>query len=93
LTNLFACDRVPPKGQNVPRYCDRTVDAALRRFLATYDHGEQLAASRVVQERMARDVPTIVTDAREDLFVFNEDLHGFHPNQVTPFDDLVEADI
>ena len=93
LTNLFACDRVPPKGQNVPRYCDREVDAALRRFLETYDVREQRAASRFVQQRMARDVPTIVTDAREDLFVFNEDLHGFHPNQVTPFDDLVDADI
>jgi peptide/nickel transport system substrate-binding protein len=93
LTNLFACDRVPPKGQNVPRYCDHDVDAALRRFLSTYDEREQRAASRFIQERIVRDVATIVTDAREDVFVFNDDLHGFHPNQVTPFDDLVDADI
>ncbi|MDB5040157.1 MAG: extracellular solute-binding protein family 5, partial [Candidatus Eremiobacteraeota bacterium] len=93
LTNTFACDRVPPKGQNIPRYCDREVDAALNRFLTTYVPAEQLAASRFVQERLVRDVPTIVTDVREDLYAYNDDLHGFHPNQVTPFDDLVDADI
>jgi peptide/nickel transport system substrate-binding protein len=93
LTNTFACDRVPPKGQNIPRYCDHEVDAALDRFLTTYVPAEQLAASRFVQERLARDVPTIVTDVREDLYAYNDDLHGFQPNQVTPFDDLVDADI
>jgi peptide/nickel transport system substrate-binding protein len=93
LTNLFACDRVPPKGQNVPRYCNREVDRALSRFIDSYDYETQRAASRVVQENLARDVPTIVLDAREDIYAYNQDLHGFHPNQVTPFDDLVDADI
>jgi hypothetical protein len=34
-----------------------------------------------------------VTDAREDVYAFNDDLQGFHPNQVSLFDDLVNADI
>ncbi len=93
LTNLFACDRVPPKGQNVPRYCNREVDRALSRFIDSYDDQTQRAASRVVQENLVRDVPTIVLDAREDIYAYNQDLHGFRPNQVTPFDDLVDADI
>ena len=93
LTNLYACDRVPPKGQNVPRYCNRAADAAMRRFITTYDLAEQQAASRILQEALVRDVPTIVLDAREDVYAFNDDLHDFHPNQVTAFDDLVEADI
>jgi peptide/nickel transport system substrate-binding protein len=93
LTNLYSCKRVPPKGQNVPRYCDREVDAAFERFITGYDEPVQRAASRFAQERMARDVPFIVTDAREDVYAFNDDLHGFAPNQVTPFDDLVDADI
>ncbi len=93
LTNLFGCDRVPPKGQNVPRYCNRAVDRALTRFITTYDEAAQYDAERVIQENLARDVPTIVTDAREDVYAYNQDLHGFHPNQVTPFDDLVDADI
>ena len=93
LTNLFACDRIPPKGYNVPRYCDRDSDRAMRRQISTYDEGAQRAASRVVQLRLARDVPLVVLDAREDVYAFNDDLHGFAPNQVTPFDDLVDADI
>lgn len=93
LTNLFACNRVPPKGQNIPRFCDAAADAALSRFIQTYDEGEQRAASRALQLRLVDQVPTIVTDAREDVYAFNDDLHGFHPNQVTPFDDLVDADI
>jgi peptide/nickel transport system substrate-binding protein len=93
LTNTFACDRVPPNGQNIPRYCDRAVDAALARSLTTYDPAQQLAALRFIQERIARDAPTIVTEVREDLYAYNDDLRDFHPNQVTPFDDLVDADI
>ena len=93
LTNLFACDRVPPKGQNMPRYCDPTVDAALRRIHRDLRLGVQRAASRSHPGAIARDVPTIVTDAREDVYAFNDDLRGFHPNQVTAFDDLVDADI
>jgi len=93
LTNLYGCDRVPPKGQNVPRYCDREADRAMRRYTSSYDPAVQLSAVRFVQERIARDVPIITTDAREDVFAFNDDLHDFNPNQATAFDDLVNADI
>jgi peptide/nickel transport system substrate-binding protein len=93
LTNLFASDRVPPKGQNIPRFRDGATDAALRRFTGTYDLARQGDALREVQLRLVDQVPTIVTDAREDVYAFNSDLHDFHPNQVTPFDNLVEADI
>lgn len=95
LTNLFACDRIPPKGQNVPRYCDRSgrVDAALKRFLASYDDAVQRKESTFVQETLARDVPLIVLAVRDDLLAYNDDLRDFHPNQVSAFDDLVDADI
>jgi peptide/nickel transport system substrate-binding protein len=91
--NLFECDRVPPKGQNIPRWCDPDADRALHRFAGTYDEAQQRAYSRTFQTDLVRDVPTIVLDAREDVYAFNDDLHGFAPNQVTPFDDLVDADI
>ncbi|MBV8368817.1 MAG: peptide ABC transporter substrate-binding protein [Candidatus Eremiobacteraeota bacterium] len=93
LRNLYGCDRFPPVGQNALRWCDREADAALRRFILTYDEAQQRAASRTFQLALVRDAPTIVTDARQDVFAFNDDLRGFRPNQATPFDDLVEADI
>jgi peptide/nickel transport system substrate-binding protein len=93
LTSLFSCASIPPRGLNDVRYCDAQVDRALKRFDGSYDEGTRRAASRFIQERLVRDVPTIVTNAREDIFAYNDDLHGFRPNQVTPFDDLVDADI
>ncbi len=92
-TNIFGCDRFPPKGQNVHRYCSRAADEALRRLRESYDQAEQRAASRAFQLQLVADVPTVVLDVREDLYAFNDDLHGFHPNQATAFDDLVDADI
>lgn len=93
LENLFGCDRFPPKGANTVRYCSPAVDRAFAAFDRTYEPAAQQQAARFFQEQLVRDVPTVVTDAREDLFSYNDDLHGFHPNQVTPFDDLVDADI
>ena len=93
VANLFECERVPPKGQNMPRWCDLAADRAMHRFAGTYDVAEQRADSRLLQTEIVRDVPTVVLDAREDIYAFNDDLHGFAPNQVTPFDDLVDADI
>jgi peptide/nickel transport system substrate-binding protein len=93
LNNLFGCDRVPPKGQNIPRYCDRDVDRAMDRFEGSYVEADQRVEARFIQERLVRDVPTIVTDVREDLFAYNDDLQGFHPNQVSLFDAIVDADI
>lgn len=93
LTNLFACDRMPPHGQNVVRFCDPAVDRALARFEGSYDENVQREALADAQRRIVADAPTVVMYARRDVFAFNDDLHGFHPNQVTPFDDLVDADI
>jgi peptide/nickel transport system substrate-binding protein len=93
LRNQFASDRIPPIGQNIPRFRDAATDRALTRFVESYDAAEQRAAMRTVQERLVSEVPTIVTDVRADVYAFNDDLHDFHPNQVTPFDGLVDADI
>ncbi|GAC1424205.1 MAG: hypothetical protein NVSMB5_18180 [Candidatus Velthaea sp.] len=35
LSNIYACDRMPPKGQNIGRYCNPTVDKATARFATT----------------------------------------------------------
>ncbi|HEX3469306.1 MAG TPA: peptide ABC transporter substrate-binding protein [Candidatus Elarobacter sp.] len=93
VANLFECERFPPHGQNFMHWCDPAADRALHDFALTYDETRQRADSRTFQQALVRDVPTVVLDARQDLYAFNDDLHGFRPNQVTPFDDLVDADI
>jgi hypothetical protein len=63
---------------------------------AVFNHFEQAqrnADVRVLEEEFVKDVPSIVISAREDVFAFNKDLKNFHPNAVTPFDNMMDVDI
>ena len=93
FSNLYACDQIPPKGQNDLHWCNRAADAAMTRFRVTYDEkARQPDVSTVVHE-LVKDAPTIVTTVREDVFVYNKDLKSFRPNQVSQFDDFMNVDI
>jgi peptide/nickel transport system substrate-binding protein len=91
--NIYGCDRVPPRGQNVNRFCDPAADRAMRRLLASYDPKAERAAALAVQEVLVRDVATVVIEIRKDTYAYNSDLRNFHPNTVTPFDDMRDVDI
>lgn len=91
--NLFGCHEAPPTGQNDPRYCSSVADRAMNTLSTSYDPVVEKRASHLVQETIADDVPTIVLDARDDVFAYNRDLKDFHPNQVTAFDDFMNVDI
>jgi hypothetical protein len=41
----------------------------------------------------AKDVPSIVLFVRTDLFAYNKDLKNYHPNSLTPFDNMMDVDI
>jgi peptide/nickel transport system substrate-binding protein len=93
VINIYGCDRVPPKGQNVSRFCDPAADRAMTRLLDSYDPKVERAAALSVQEILVRDVATVVIEIRKDTFAYNSDLQNFHPNAITPFDDLRDVDI
>jgi peptide/nickel transport system substrate-binding protein len=93
LSNLYACDQMPPNGQNDPRYCNRAVTAAMDKFKTEYDEKKRNAYASVIQHGIAKDVPVIVTNIAEDIFAYNSDLTGFRPNQLTAFDDFMNVDI
>jgi len=93
LSILYACDQIPPKGQNDSRWCNPAADAAMKRFSVTYDERTRQQYERTVVGEMVKDVPIIVTVVREDVFIFNKDLKNFRPNQVSPFDDFMNVDI
>jgi peptide/nickel transport system substrate-binding protein len=92
-TNLYDSKQIPPDGQNDCRWRNAVVDKALGEFRHTYDAKRQKELCWIVQEQFVKDVPSIVTGIAEDIYVFNDDLTGFHPNQVTPFDDMMNVDI
>lgn len=93
FSDIYGCHEFPPVGKNIGRYCDPAVDRAFAAFDASYDPTVRKRLSRTIQEQMVHDVATIVLDIRKDTFAFNSDLKGFHPNQVTPFDDFLRVDI
>jgi hypothetical protein len=46
-----------------------------------------------LEQELTKDVPTIVTSLREDIFAYNSDLKNFHPSSLTPFDNVMDVDI
>ncbi len=93
LANLYSCARFPPNGQNDLRYCNRAVTAAIDRTRLSYDPVARAKDLAFIQRQIAQDAPTVVLDARRQIYAFNDDLKNFHPNPVAPFDDVMQVDI
>jgi peptide/nickel transport system substrate-binding protein len=93
LSNLYSCKQIPPNGQNWLHWCNPVAEAAMDDLKLTYDPVRQKRDSDIVQQTLARDAPTIVTAIGEDIYAYNSDLKGFHPNQVSEFDDMMNVDI
>jgi peptide/nickel transport system substrate-binding protein len=93
LSNLYACYRFPPNGQNDPRYCSQGATAAMDRLKSIYNREKRGPDLKLIQQDIYDDVPIILLDARREIYAYNSDLHGFHPNPVAPFDDMMRVDI
>lgn len=85
LTNLVACSRISPLGQNYLGYCNRAVDAALADALVNYDRARRRADYILVQELLAKDVPFVVLSQRTDRITFNDDFTGIDPGPQLTF--------
>ncbi|MBV9148690.1 MAG: peptide ABC transporter substrate-binding protein [Candidatus Eremiobacteraeota bacterium] len=93
LSNLYECNQAPPNGQNMMHYCNPKVDAAMEQFKRSYDESKRQQFVNFEQEQIVKDVPTIVLYVLKDGYAYNTDLTGYHPNQLTPFDDMMKVDI
>ncbi len=93
LSNLYACYRFPPDGQNVMHWCDPAANAAMNRSKTSYDEALRKQQLDVVQRLIYSQAPTVVLDARRQLAAYNDDLKGWNPNSVSPFDDMMNVDI
>ena len=93
LSGLYTCDAIPPKGQNYLRYCNADLDNLYRQIKETYDGSKRKPLLGRVQRLLATEVPTIILAINDDIYVANSDLHNFHPNAYSPFDDMMDVDI
>jgi peptide/nickel transport system substrate-binding protein len=90
---IYSCHSFPPNGQNDLRWCNPRAQAAMDALFAHYDQAQRNGDQLVLQQELVKDVPTIVTSLREDIFAYNSDLKNFHPNAITPFDNMLNVDI
>lgn len=93
LSNTMACYRFPPNGQNDLRYCNPKVTAIIDAGKVEYDRRKRAAGMQFLQNQISHDVPTIVLDTRKSIYSYNDDLKDWHPNPVSPFDDMMNVDI
>jgi peptide/nickel transport system substrate-binding protein len=87
------CDGIPPKGQNVTRLCDPVIQELLQKEKAAYDEPARRPIIAKLDQRINQLVPYFVLYIRDDIHAYNSDLKDWHPNVVTPFESLVDADI
>ena len=85
LTNLIACKRISPFGQNYMGYCNPAVDRALEDALLNYEPARRRADYILVQELLAKDVPFIVLSQRTDHITFDDDFTGIDPGPQLTF--------
>lgn len=90
---IYGCRSFPPTGQNNLRWCNETAQAAMDALYGHYEQSQRNADVKVVMRAFVKDVPSIVSFVREDLFAYNKDLKNYHPNNLTPFDNMMDVDI
>ncbi len=90
---IYACDGIPPNGQNDVRWCNRKADAAMHALYTHFTQRQRNADDRVVMRELYKDVPTIVVMGTDTVWVWNKDLKHFHPNAISPFDNMMNVDI
>jgi peptide/nickel transport system substrate-binding protein len=93
FTSIYSCKSFPPNGQNDLRWCNHKAQAAIDAFYGHFDSAQQIKDDAVVMVQLDKDVPMFVTTVREDIWAYNKDLKNFHPNNVSPFDNMMDVDI
>ncbi len=93
LSATHGCNQMPPTGQNDVHYCNPRTQVLLDAAKAAYDEAGRRRILAAAQSRIIADVPEIVLWIRGDVFSYNTDLTGWHPNKITPFDDMLGVDI
>jgi peptide/nickel transport system substrate-binding protein len=89
----YGCNAFPPDGQNNLHWCNATAQSAMDALSNDYEQGERNRDVKIAMQEFVKDVPSIVAAVREDLFAYNPDLKNYDPNNITPFDNMMNVDI
>lgn len=92
-SGTYGCNSFPPVGENTVRWCNKTAQGAMDALVGHYETTERIADLKIMMHEFVKDVPSIVSSLRIDLYAYNRDLKNYHPNNVTPFDNMMDVDI
>ncbi|HLJ83604.1 MAG TPA: peptide ABC transporter substrate-binding protein [Candidatus Eremiobacteraceae bacterium] len=92
-SGIYGCDAFPPAGQNDARWCNKTAQRAMDAVFGHYDLAQRKADLAVMMHAFIQDTPSIVSFLRVDLFAYDKNLKNYHPNNLTPFDNMMNVDI
>ena len=84
-TNVM-CDQIPPRGQNIYRFCSPEVDAQERIALTYYDQTTRKRAYTRIQQILVDRLPFLTMWFARRIDVVSDDLRGYKPaHAVTTF--------
>jgi len=79
---IYSADNMATRGQNALFWDNATATAAMNDALKTLDQTRRKHDYEIVQQQMAKDVPTIILFFWKEPYVYNSDLKGFSPSPV-----------
>jgi peptide/nickel transport system substrate-binding protein len=79
---IYSGDNLAPHGQNALFWTNAAATAAMNDALQTLDQQRRRHDYEIVQQQMAKDVPTVILFFWKEPFIYNTDLKGFRPSPV-----------
>ncbi|MBC5828624.1 MAG: peptide ABC transporter substrate-binding protein [Candidatus Eremiobacteraeota bacterium] len=76
---IYSAGNLAPHGQNALFWTDKPATDAMNAALRTVDRNQRKAQYKIVQQRLASQVPTIILYFLQEPEVYNTDLKGFDP--------------
>jgi peptide/nickel transport system substrate-binding protein len=92
-SSIYGCHAFPPAGQNNVRWCNKTAQNAMNALFGHYDPAQRKADLKIMMHEFINDTPSIVSYLRVDMFAYRTSLKNYHPNNLTPFDNMMNVDI
>ncbi len=93
LEQSYGCSGIPPTGQNYNRFCYPPLEPLIAQYARSFDLKQRAAMLSKVLHLLDDQAISVVTIGREDLFGVSDAVKNFHPNNATPFDDMMHVDV
>jgi len=90
---LYGCAYVPPRGNNLVRFCDPKIDAEMATYVATIDPGKRAALAARFQRDIDRAAPSLILYERGFIFAYSKRVHGYNPGGFTNYDEMMNVDV